>query len=35
LWVAQGKGRQNRELLRDCTLFMTAVCTVDYIIMIL
>ena len=33
LWVAQGKGRQNRELMRDCALFLTVVCFADYIIM--
>jgi hypothetical protein len=34
LWVAQGKGRQDRELVRDCLLFLTAVSVIDYLIVI-
>jgi hypothetical protein len=33
LWVDQGKGRQNRELMRDCLGFLTTVCIVDYLIL--
>lgn len=29
LWVLQGKGRQNKELKRDCFLFLSAVSLVD------
>lgn len=29
----QGKGRQNQELLRDCSLFFTALCAIDFIIL--
>jgi hypothetical protein len=35
LWVAQGKGRQNRELQRDCGIFLTVVCVIDYVIICL
>jgi hypothetical protein len=34
LWVLQGKKRTNKELMRDCAMFLTAVCIVDYIIII-
>jgi hypothetical protein len=30
LWVAQGKGRQNRELMRDCAAFLAVVSILDY-----
>lgn len=33
LLIQQGKGRQNRELLRDSSLFFTAVCVIDYIVL--
>jgi EF hand len=33
LLLDQGKGRQNKEVMRDCFLFMTAVCVIDFIIM--
>lgn len=33
LWVQQGKGRQNRELMRDCLAFLTAVSIADYLIL--
>ena len=32
-WIEQGKGRQNRELQRDCTLFLVGVCILDYIVL--
>ena len=32
LLVDQGKGRQNRELQRDCLLFLTVVSAIDFII---
>jgi hypothetical protein len=35
LLVRQGKGRQNAELLRECTLFLAVVSVVDYIIVCL
>jgi hypothetical protein len=35
LWVAQGKGRQNRELKRDCGIFLSVVCLIDYIVIAL
>ena len=35
LWVVQGKGRQNRELKRDCFLFLTTVSIIDLGIMML
>jgi hypothetical protein len=35
LWVMQGKGRQNRELLRDCISFLAVVSLVDYVILTL
>jgi hypothetical protein len=35
LWVTQGKGRQNRELMRDCALFLAVVSAVDYVILML
>jgi hypothetical protein len=35
LLVHQGKGRQNRELQRDCAIFFTVVCILDYIILFL
>ncbi|KAL7563171.1 hypothetical protein ACA910_014449 [Epithemia clementina (nom. ined.)] len=35
LWIVQGKGRQNRELWRDCAIFMTAVCVADVVITLL
>lgn len=35
LWVSQGKRRQNNELLRDCGIFLSVVCVVDYIIIAL
>jgi hypothetical protein len=35
LLLHQGKGRQNRELLRDCALFFTAVCAIDFIVLLL
>jgi hypothetical protein len=34
LWVFQGKGRQNRELMRDCLAFLTAVSVLDYLILL-
>jgi len=34
LWVIQGTGRQNRELLRDCGIFMAVVCAVDLAIIL-
>jgi hypothetical protein len=34
LWVLQGKKRTNKELMRDCAMFLTAVCIIDYIIII-
>lgn len=33
LLVKQGKGRQNRELLRDCSIFFAGVCAVDYVVL--
>jgi Ca2+-binding EF-hand superfamily protein len=33
LLVHQGQGRQNRELQRDCAIFFTVVCILDYIIL--
>ena len=33
LLVEQGKGRQRKELLWDCSLFFTGVCVLDYIIL--
>jgi hypothetical protein len=33
LWVQQGKGRQNRELQRDCAIFFVAVCLLDFIVL--
>lgn len=35
LWVAQGKGRQNRELQRDCGIFLAVVCLIDYVVIAL
>lgn len=35
LWVSQGKGRQNRELMRDCGIFLGVVSVIDYIIIAL
>lgn len=35
LWVVQGKGRQNRELRRDCFLFLFGVTMVDVLIGVL
>ena len=35
LWVMQGRGRQNRELMRDCLMFLATVSFVDYIILML
>jgi hypothetical protein len=32
-WIVQGKRRQNRELQRDCTLFLLGVCIMDYIVL--
>jgi len=32
LWIQQGKLRNRRVLLRDCTLFLTVVCAIDYAI---
>ena len=29
LWVLQGKGRQNKELKRDCFLFLLTVSLID------
>ena len=34
LWVLQGKGRQNRELMRDCFAFLAAVSVIDYLILL-
>ena len=34
LWVAQGKGRQNRDLARDCLIFLCAVSIVDYLVIV-
>ena len=34
LWVLQGKGRQNRELMRDCFAFLTVVSVLDYLILV-
>jgi hypothetical protein len=31
LLVKQGKGRQNRDVMRDCSLFFTGVCVADYV----
>jgi hypothetical protein len=33
LWVVQGIGRQNRELQRDCALFLLGVCCLDLIVL--
>jgi hypothetical protein len=33
LLVKQGKGRQNRDVMRDCSLFFTGVCVVDYVVL--
>ena len=33
LWVHQGKGRQNRELIRDCAAFLAVVSLFDFIIL--
>ena len=33
LWVQQGRGRQNRELLRDCALFFVGVCLLDFAVL--
>ena len=30
LWIAQGKGRNRKQLIRDCALFMVVVCLIDY-----
>jgi hypothetical protein len=35
LWVAQGKGRQNRELQRDCGIFLSVVCLIDFVVIAL
>ena len=35
LWVLQGRGRENRELMRDCMLYLGTVCAVDYAILML
>lgn len=35
LWVVQGKGRQNKELRRDCFLFVLAISLVDAAIIML
>jgi hypothetical protein len=35
LWVAQGKGRQNRELQRDCGIFLAVVCLIDFVVIAL
>jgi len=35
LWVVQGKARQRRDLMRDCSLFLAVVCTMDYAIWLL
>ncbi|KAL7548577.1 hypothetical protein ACHAWF_018871 [Thalassiosira exigua] len=35
LWVLQGKGRQNKELKRDCFLFLLGVSLVDAVILML
>lgn len=32
LWVAQGKGRQNRELILSCTGYLVLVSVIDYVI---
>jgi hypothetical protein len=32
LWIAQGKGRQNRELVMGCTAYLTLVCLLDLVI---
>ena len=32
LWCLQGNGRQNRELYRDCAIFMSVVCATDIVI---
>lgn len=33
IWILQGKGRQNRELVRDSFLFLTIVSICDYLIL--
>lgn len=33
LWVSQGKGRQNRELMRDSIAFLAVVSVLDYLIL--
>ena len=33
LWVAQGKGRERSELVRDCLLFLTVVSALDFVIL--
>lgn len=32
LWIAQGKGRNRKKLLRNCSLFLAVVCTADLMI---
>lgn len=34
-WIVQGKARQRRDLIRDCSLFLAVVCTMDYAIWLL
>ncbi|KAG7365316.1 hypothetical protein IV203_038519 [Nitzschia inconspicua] len=33
LWVSQGKGRERKELVRDCLLFLTVVSALDFVIL--
>lgn len=33
LWVRQGRGRERRELIRDCTAFLVVVSVLDYAIL--
>ena len=35
MWIVQGQGRQNRELWRDCAIFMAVVCATDMVITML
>jgi hypothetical protein len=35
LWVDQGKGRERKELARDCLLFLAVVSAIDYVILLL
>lgn len=34
IWVLQGKGRQNRELMRDCLGFLAVVSVLDFLILL-